>query len=85
MHDAYTRHGACFFFFICSYTQEIPSRFKKEIVHAAGNGLVEVDGLQRVIDNIGASQAISHQEIIAIFAELGENGQIPAHKMMELF
>jgi len=71
---------------IFSYTQEIPSRFKKDIISAAGRtSFVEPDGLQRVLINIRAAQAISAQEMKSIFLEVGnENGQIPVHTMMQL-
>jgi len=74
-----------------SYTQEIPTRFKKEIVQAAcvdtmGSGAVGVNSFERVLSNIGVPQSyISHEEIEAIFKEMGnEQGQIPAQKMYQL-
>lgn len=72
---------------ITSYAQEMPTRFKKEIVLAAstGNEDVKVIGLQKVLSNIGASQAISVDEMRAIFAEMGNaDGAIPAKKMVQL-
>jgi len=70
--------------FIFSYKQEFPSRFKKDIIISATGrtSFVEPDGLQRVLINISAAQAFSAQEIES---EVGnENGQIPAHTMMQL-
>ena len=70
-----------------SYTQEIPSRFKKDLVRAAATqeSLIEVSGLQRVLFNIGASHTLSTNELQAIFAEIGnEEGKIPASKMLQL-
>lgn len=87
-----TRHSYFPFPRSChSYTQEIPTRFKKEIVQAAcvdtmGSGAVEAESFERVLDNIGVPPSdISHEEIEAIFKEMGnEQGQIPAQKMFQL-
>ena len=69
-----------------SYTQEIPTRFKKEIVRAAGpNSIVVAAGLERVLHNIGAANMISAGEMQSIFAEMGnEKGEIPAQKLAQL-
>jgi hypothetical protein len=70
-----------------SYSQEIPSRFKKEVVSAAkdkeATGVV-LEGLERVLHNIGAADKISRQDIELIFNELGEAGCIPAERMVKI-
>ena len=73
-----------------SYTQEIPTRFKKDIVSAAAasnknHETVNVVGLQHVLENIGAAHALSLQEMHSIFVEMGnERGEIPTTKMVQL-
>lgn len=72
-----------------SYAQEMPSRFKKEIVGAAKNNLTEGDvvpmeGLERVLHNIGASHKLSPTDLEIIFNELGEAGCIPAERMVKI-
>ena len=73
-----------------SYTQEIPTRFKKEIVSAAAasnknHETVNVVGLQHVLQNIGAAHVLSAHEMHSIFMEMGnERGEIPATKMIQL-
>ena len=78
-------------FAIISYAQELPTRFKKEIVQAAcvdsmGSGAVEASSFERVLNNIGVLRSsISHDEVVAIFTEMGnERGQIPAQQMFQL-
>jgi len=70
-----------------SYSQEMPSRFKKEVVRAAKmpeNEAVALEGLERVLHNIGASHKISLEDLQVIFNELGEAGSIPADRMVKL-
>jgi len=82
-------HDLSFLFvYLRSYTQEIPTRFKKDIVRAASteeNSIIEMTGLQRVLANIGASHTLSAYELQSIFAEVGnKDGRIPAHTMVQL-
>jgi hypothetical protein len=81
------------FFFLhslCSYSQCIPSRFKKEIVLAAVKqsetaDRIVLDGLHRVIANIGVEHKISRDELQTIFAEIGEHdGAIPKDRMLTM-
>jgi ribosomal protein L20A (L18A) len=70
-----------------SYSQEMPSRFKKEIVSAAkerNEEIILIEGLERVLHNIGASHKISRSEMEVIFNELGVSGYIPAERMVGL-
>jgi hypothetical protein len=69
-----------------SYSQEIPSRFKKDIVHAAKdkNGAIEMEALKRVLVNIGASNSLSPVELCTIFDEVGEAGYIQADRMVQI-
>ena len=72
-----------------SYTQECPSRFKKEIVKAAKKGdtnNIPIDGMQRVISNINMEHKVSREDMELIFREVGEtNGTISADKFMRMF
>mmetsp|Transcript_21561 Transcript_21561/g.36736 ORF Transcript_21561/g.36736 Transcript_21561/m.36736 type:complete len:132 (-) Transcript_21561:486-881(-) len=65
-----------------NYTQCIPSRFKKDVVRAATNNnnnsnnnsdRIEVENLEQVLRNIGASDKITHQELEMIFLEEGDS------------
>jgi hypothetical protein len=73
-----------------SYTQEIPSRFKKDLVKAATKGtntpdIVAMDGLHRLLFNIGATQRVSTTDVEAIFNELGDgNGNLHAQTMIQI-
>ena len=73
-----------------SYTQEIPTRFKKDICSAAASNtnneaVVNVVGLQHVLQNIGAAHVLSFHEIHSIFMEMGnERGEIPTTQMVQL-
>ena len=71
-----------------SYAQELPGRFKKDIVKAAvhdpSHG-VALEGMQRVLHNIGAAHAMSVAEMKLIFEELGDNtGEIPVQSIGEI-
>ena len=72
-----------------SYTQECPSRFKKEIVRAAkkdDTNTIAVDGMQRVISNINMEHKVSKEDMELIFHEVGErNGTISADRFMKMF
>jgi hypothetical protein len=77
-----------------SYQQELPTRFKKEIINEAcktsrlqceNENCIVQEGIQRVLANIGASECLSPKEIRSIFDELGdEHGEIYSKKLMQL-
>jgi hypothetical protein len=72
-----------------SYQQELPTRFKKDIVKAAlsnkQSDLVGLDGMQRVLTNIGAESRISDGDMQLIFKELGnEAGKIPINRLVQI-
>lgn len=69
-----------------SYTRELPSRFKKEVVRAAAtNDRIVLDGMTRVLANIGAENGLSAKEMKVIFDELGNSaGEIPAHRLVQI-
>ena len=75
-----------------SYTQELPTRFKKELLQAAcrtsstdNNDRIVQEGMQRVLANIGASDRVSAAEIKSIFDELGnDKGEIVSQKLMQI-
>ena len=59
-----------------SYAQELPSRCKKEIVHAADinkDGTIDEEKLSTILYNIGASESLSKQDLRNIFQELGDS------------
>ena len=79
------------FFLFClhfdSYQRELPSRFKKDIMAAAAprKQPVVMDGLQRVLMNIGAENRLSQSDMEIIFEELGNGrGEIPAMRMIQI-
>jgi hypothetical protein len=41
--------------------------------------------MQKVLNNIGASQKLTDEELQLIFAEVGDAGAIPADRMVTLF
>eukprot|EP00977_Amphora_coffeiformis_P010315 scaffold2388_cov163-Amphora_coffeaeformis.AAC.11 len=69
-----------------SYTQELPTRFKKELTKAAvvHDDFVGIDGVERVLMNIGAQQRLSHEDLNLIFSEMGQGGEIPASLFIKL-
>ncbi len=72
---------------IHSYAQCIPTRFKKDIVRAAKEDESEhiaIDGLEKVIANIGASQKVSRSDMEIIFSEIGDSGRISTEKLIKL-
>ena len=65
----------------------MPSRFKKEIVSAAkerNEEIILIEGLQRVLHNIGASHKISSSEMELIFNEFGVSGYITSERMVNI-
>lgn len=72
---------------INSYQQELPTRFKKEIVKAAisHDEYIGVDGVERMLTNIGAAQRLSREDLKLIFTEVGgEGGEIPAQRFLQM-
>ena len=68
-----------------SYAQELPSRCKKEIIQAAdtnGDGLIGVDALTTLCENIGAS-SVSRDDLQQIINELGDSSKIGVDKVMK--
>jgi hypothetical protein len=72
------------------YTQELPTRFKKDVVKAAAIKLddteqIALEGLQKVIFNIGAHHQVSRQDVELIFREIScDEGYIPAEQMLKM-
>ena len=65
-----------FHFLSYSYSQELPSRCKKEIVHAADinkDGRIHEEGLFQIISNIGADESVSKQDLRNIVTEIGDS------------
>lgn len=69
-----------------SYTQELPTRFKKDIARAAvvHDDFVGVDGVERVLANIGAEKRLTKKDLELIFTEVGEGGEIHANRFMQM-
>ena len=67
-------HFLTYLTLFCSYTQEIPTRFKKDIVRAAqrvDNKDIVLEGMQRVIANINMEHRVSPTDMEIIFQEMG--------------
>lgn len=78
---------------IQNFSEELPSRCKKEIIYAADaeshrSGKITTTGLEKILENIGASQKISREEIEIIIDELGDSSisehGIPIEKMLQI-
>ena len=71
-----------------SYAQEIPTRFKKDIVRAARPDecdKIALEGMQKVIANINMEHRISRADMETIFQEIGgESKAIPADRLMNI-
>ena len=83
-----------------SYAQELPRRFRKDIVDAATKrsssispgGIVSAAGIEHVLSNIGAADKMTHDEIEMMLREVGseaggsnsEDCVISADKMLDL-
>ena len=74
-------------FSINSYTQELPSRFKKDVIRAVkqNDDTIQVESLERVLQNIGASDKISRSELSVIFFEQGNgSGHLSAQELSHI-
>mmetsp|Transcript_2842 Transcript_2842/g.5325 ORF Transcript_2842/g.5325 Transcript_2842/m.5325 type:complete len:124 (-) Transcript_2842:1149-1520(-) len=78
---------------IQNFSEELPSRCKKEIIQAADteshrSGRITMTGLEKILKNIGASQQITKEDIKNIINELGESSNseqsIPIEKMLHI-
>ena len=75
-----------------SYSQEMRSRFKKDILSAAKKAAkkdetdrVALEGMQRVLANINMQDKISPEEMDMIFHEMGgECRMIPTDRLMRI-
>jgi cell division GTPase FtsZ len=71
-----------------SYTQTVPSRFRKEILRAATDpehaDAIAMEGMQRVLINIGAENRLSPEEIKSIFSEVGNGHDISAQSFLKM-
>ncbi len=62
------------FFFNHSYTQEIPSRYKKEVICAIdrnNDGFATLDDIDQLLVNIGAKGRVSRHNLEHALSELG--------------
>jgi len=60
---------------------------KKEIIRAAkaeSDDRVVLEGLHKVIVNIGVSHKVSREDVETIFSEIGQDGYIPAERMLKM-
>ncbi|EEC50550.1 predicted protein [Phaeodactylum tricornutum CCAP 1055/1] len=71
-----------------NYTQELPSRFKKDIVRAASQdreSIIALQDVQRVLQNIGADNRLTSEEIRSIFQEIGnKSGEMTVQHFMQI-
>ena len=71
-----------------SFSREIPSRFKKELLqpYVGTDGAVEIENLNKLMSNIGHPEGLlSSDEQRLLLEEAGSsNGCITVKKMMEL-
>eukprot|EP00537_Pseudo-nitzschia_pungens_P012595 CAMPEP_0172389846 /NCGR_PEP_ID=MMETSP1061-20121228/6635_1 /TAXON_ID=37318 /ORGANISM="Pseudo-nitzschia pungens, Strain cf. pungens" /LENGTH=119 /DNA_ID=CAMNT_0013120079 /DNA_START=183 /DNA_END=542 /DNA_ORIENTATION=+ len=70
-----------------NYAQCIPTRFKKDIIRAAQEVETEhvaLEGFEKVISNIGASNKVSRHDMELIFSENGVSGRITTEQMLKL-
>ena len=92
---ALTKHLTTSPFLPSSFTQDLPSRCKKEIIQAAvipsslpnQPQVVTFESFMTVVDNIGASTLVTEQDVEGIFTELAEDSSsraITKEKIMNL-
>lgn len=66
-----------------NFTYTLPSRCKKEIIHAADvrkDGLIPIEGVMMMIENIGASSLVTRKDMEGIFYELGEESKFSSDR-----
>jgi len=73
-----------------NYAQTLYSRFVKDIVAAAdadGDGFITADEIRGILDNIGASDQMTVEEIEIVLVEAGADEdahQIPVERVVEI-
>eukprot|EP00594_Rhizosolenia_setigera_P011171 CAMPEP_0178972082 /NCGR_PEP_ID=MMETSP0789-20121207/20764_1 /TAXON_ID=3005 /ORGANISM="Rhizosolenia setigera, Strain CCMP 1694" /LENGTH=120 /DNA_ID=CAMNT_0020659387 /DNA_START=1 /DNA_END=363 /DNA_ORIENTATION=+ len=76
-----------------NYTQELPTRFIKDIVKTVDpdkDGFVSLENMQKLIGNIGASKNISQQDLKLVLMEGGvqigglDRSMLPVEKIQQL-
>ena len=56
-----------------SYQQEIPTRFKKDMVHHCNRGLPAVEGIEGLLENIGVfGKQVTHDDVECIVSDFKE-------------
>ena len=73
----------------CSYTQTVPSRFFKDIIHAADenkDGIIEFQEIRHLLNRIGYSDRITDEEIKGCLAEFGagDDATIATEHMLDM-
>ena len=79
---------SCSVFHLHSFSRETPSRFRKELVKSVEHdGVVEKDGLNQILINIGRQdRLLSDEEYQLLCKEAGDNtGTLSTSNMMKLF
>jgi len=72
-------------FRLANYSQELPSRCKKEIVSAADfhkNGLIDANSLETILCNIGAEGSLTKEDMKNIMNELGNSGDVSENRVI---
>jgi len=71
-----------------NYAQCLPMRFKKELIRAAASkenaDHIAVEGMVRVLHNIGSQDHLSPSEIQQIFEEHGNGNEISVARLVQL-
>jgi predicted amino acid dehydrogenase len=72
-----------------NYTQELPGRFKKEVIKAATQRQESADRIalgsfSQVLMNIGCQNRLTNTEIQCIFEELGNGKEIPTKNLTKI-
>lgn len=78
---------SCSVFHFHSFSRETPSRFRKELVKSVEHdGVVEKDGLNQILINIGRQdRLLSDEEYQMLCKEAGDAGTLSTSNMMKLF
>jgi len=84
-------HPVDSFFLRYSYSDELPSRFKKHVIKAvqddASQGSIKMESLNQILDNIGRSDAklsAADQQLVLNEAGASSADSIPVSKMIQM-
>ena len=79
---------------LCSFPEELPSRCRKHIICAADaesfqTGDISINGLHKVLDNIGVSKQVTKEDVMLIISTHGDREAhseitIPVNDMLDI-